>query len=268
MNARAPLYLGPGEQTSVSFALGLQWREIIGGRQVGGPHIPLFPEAGEYWLKCEYAGVKTELKVEVREPKGEDRAVYEALQKNPSLAAALLDYLHPPEAALIPKLEAIVELFPESSYAGYARFALARFHLKGNGFPLDQTPNVSRVALAKATDQLEQIYPDRRSAAAYYPNAMIAMKAADLRFYEVNFIAARLSDHYWDSVEYLELFAHLLLSHAPQDRKVVEWIAGREYPTVKDPIEQQRATERFRAEVWTAFRKRVATGPGQKEPKP
>lgn len=265
MNRRAPLYLEPGEQTSVSFALGRRRVEVGTGVVPQPRDISLFPEPGEYWLKCSYCkDIEKQLEVRVREPQGADRAIYEVLRKNPQLAAALLEGVRPPEEALVPKLEAIVELFPESSYAGYARFALARFHLKGNGFPLEHPPNVTRVALAKAATQLEQIYPDPRIAGAYYPNAMIAMKAADLRFYEINMIAGRLVDNSRDSVEYLELFAMILGSDEPQDRKLVEVIAGREYPTDNDPTERQRATARYRAEVWTNFRKVVPAATGQK----
>jgi hypothetical protein len=116
---------------------------------------------------------------------------------------------------------------------------------------------------ARAATYLDPIRSPR-SAGAYYPNALIALKASDPEYYEVNNGAALLADYFPDSVEWLEEFARMLRSNNPKDKQMVEIIAGRRYPTMQDPLEQQRELERFRAEVWAAYRKRVPVNPSER----
>lgn len=192
----ARLYLGPGEQTSVSLALGLS-------REGQGEKEPLFIQPGLYRLKCRYLNLEKEIEVEVRALQGDDRAVYEVLRREWPLLLVLLSGRGWPDPKYVPKLQALLELYPDSSYASYLHFALARFYLRGNGFAV---PRVGGVDLARSADHLEKIVK-HPAPGAFLPNAYIAFRMADPYQYERDQMAGRLWDKHPDALEWLEVVA-------------------------------------------------------------
>jgi hypothetical protein len=72
--------------------------------------------------------------VEVKEPQGDDKKVWELLQKDEQLAGALMCPVDAPSDDVRPKLIQLLKDYPKSSYAPYARFALARHYFNGTGF--------------------------------------------------------------------------------------------------------------------------------------
>lgn len=209
----ARLYLEPGEQTSVSFVLALL-------RDEQESKVPVFDELGLYRIKCQYQKLEKEIQIEIREPRGDDRSVYEVLRKNGPLATVMLSGLDVPEPALVPKLKALLELFPDSSYTSYVRFALARSYLRGNGIDETSFEKAStRVDRALAIDLLIPVFTNR-TPSALFPNILIATRAADPRFYEVNRVALELWYKHPDALEWLEVVAGRLTPEEwPQYRK-------------------------------------------------
>lgn|GEM_PF-6294073 len=70
------------------------------------------------------------IEVRVAEPTGDDLRVYELLQKDSTLARMMMSPVHVPDPETTAVLETLVKLFPKSSYADYARLAIARAALK------------------------------------------------------------------------------------------------------------------------------------------
>jgi hypothetical protein len=112
LSLHVPIYLHPGEQTSVSFALAAAWWDEGKLLDVGKP---LFLSPGAYSIKCLYRiDVKREtdlsktINVIVTKPQGVDHDVCQVLKKDASLASALLSPVHIPDKVLVPKLKALV----------------------------------------------------------------------------------------------------------------------------------------------------------------
>ncbi len=138
------------EESSVSFALSAEWKNDEFGRvkrQVS------FPEAGKYLLHVFYPiqypfeelnvypaqfepakYLVAQTTVTVKSPCGDDKIIFDMLTENSDLAFSLLSTIGEPDPDVIPQLREIVERFPESTYADYARFALARKELRGTGY--------------------------------------------------------------------------------------------------------------------------------------
>jgi len=96
--------------------------------------VPLFPEPGGYFIS--WTGVNDygrNVLVSVRAPEGADAAIYRLLQQDALLAQAIIAPMNIPDSQTAAQLEAIVRQSPNSTYADYARFALARARLRGWG---------------------------------------------------------------------------------------------------------------------------------------
>ena len=134
--------LSKAEQVTWSYVF--SWHEL--GVLNPKSRAPLFPEPGSYELRVEYRlpdqanypGYlrKAGLKIRVPEPVGDDKIVYQLLKENQELAHELALPIHDPLDSVYDQIREIVQKYPESSYANYARFALARRHLHGTGYNL------------------------------------------------------------------------------------------------------------------------------------
>lgn len=96
--------------------------------------VPMFPEPGEYHIS--WTGTNDygrNVLVSVRVPEGADAAIYRHLQQDALLARAIIAPMNIPDSQTVEQLEAIVRQSPNSTYADYARFALARAKLRGWG---------------------------------------------------------------------------------------------------------------------------------------
>jgi hypothetical protein len=144
--AGMPLLIAPGASCSLSFVLAAEWTDAEGKLLPGGTGVPLCPKAGEFQFKCktlllsrgkgrntgEDVIAEALAKVAVRQPEGDDKAVCEMLEQNPRLASALMSPVHFPQRELVPELQRLLDKYPRSSFADYARFAVARANLSGN----------------------------------------------------------------------------------------------------------------------------------------
>jgi hypothetical protein len=167
------LVLQPGEKESVTFAFPVQVAITEAG----------LPLAGRYSLRVRYYGILDRpadqqlietIMISVREPKRDDIALYRILVANPKLAAALRSRAEwstaLPEPGTVGLLEKIVLRYPKSSYADYARFALARIYLGGN----DKIHSAPADAKAAAAALLEAIDYQQF---AYAPTALFWLKS-------------------------------------------------------------------------------------------
>lgn len=96
--------------------------------------VPMFPEPGEY--RISWTGTNDygrNVLVTVQAPEGADAAIYRLLQQDELLARAIIAPMNIPDSQTVAQLEAIVRQSPHSTYADYARFALARAKLRGWG---------------------------------------------------------------------------------------------------------------------------------------
>jgi hypothetical protein len=277
LNSRLALFLDRDERTSVSFAFAALWRDDQGQRLPWDRGVPIFDQPGTYLVKCKYlvsvkrlkgpepAGVEEKyieqvLEVKVAAPEGPDKAVYDLLKKDQQLASALMRPVDAPAKEAVPKLKEIIEKFPKSSYAPYARFALARAYL--NGLGLD-TPS-SRVRRALTGDELEAVTKHHYDAEAkriipntfpYRPNALVLLSQLDAT--EAWFARSYLHKEHPDSLEWIEEFASLLSSSGThRGRYEAEQLVGRFPP--EDPIlsPDDAKTRAFIDDKWRSFRKR------------
>ncbi len=258
MNSRASLLLDQDERISASLAFAACWRDVDGRRLPAGGGQAIFEEPGEYLIKCRFRAdpkhgeyIERVLKVHVLPPEGQDKAVCELLDKDAVLASALMRPVDAPDKEVFPKIKDIVERYPESSYADYARFALARGYLRGIGI----SPHSQRVAWALAADQLEKVIQDRYDPKvrkflpkdfAYMPNALILMRLVDLHAKEASLL--RLHQEYTDALEWIEEFASLL-TRADHMREQAEFVLKRKFPAGTEE------TSAFMADAWREFRK-------------
>jgi hypothetical protein len=267
MYNRVPLFLEPGEKTSVSFAFAASWRTQEGAKLPDDQGEPIFAEPGTYLVKCDYCVdnkqnklIEKVLKVHVRVPGGQDKAVYDLLKNDRQLTSVLMRPVDTPAKETVSKLKEIIEKFPESSYVPYARFALARAYL--NGLGLDTAS--SRVRRAFAGDELEAVIKHGYDAQAkkiipntfpYRPNALVLLSHLDAheRLSALNHLRC---DHP-ESLECIEEFASLLLSSGThRGRYEAEQLVGRFPP--EDPIlsPDDAKTRAFIDDKWRSFRKR------------
>ena len=153
---KSPLVLKPGYESSIAYASAANWRGTL--------VEPLLPEPGKYTFVFEHGD---RLDFVVRAAKGRDKAIRDQLRTNPPLAEAMLSPDHPPVASVVPAIKRVIELYPESSYADYARFALARWYASRLHFY-----GTRRLSLEEKTDMcavLNNINPKF----AYAPRAMV-----------------------------------------------------------------------------------------------
>lgn len=130
--------LNPKESDSISQACAAEWSFERGSFRDGRP---LFPRAGTYELRHSYTVprenefrvLEANVLVRIAEPMGSDHTIYESLRKDAKLAEAMMSPVHASDLETTTKLRELVERFPTSSYADYARFALARSQVGGFG---------------------------------------------------------------------------------------------------------------------------------------
>lgn len=143
-NTEQKTFLEPREGRSVSIAAGANW---VGNDEwfLEDAIEVFFPEAGDFVLKYgwepgstsadEYHPFNKEaiIRIKVSAPTGQDKVVFDMLKKNRRLVAALLDPIFEPHPLAVADIKDIVQRYPSTIYAKYARFALARIFLKGTG---------------------------------------------------------------------------------------------------------------------------------------
>lgn len=96
--------------------------------------VPLFPIPGEYRITWLGRNAPTRhVVVNVSQPQGADRAVFDFLRQDSLLAAAMMHPAEIPDSETVTQLEALVHQHPQSSYSNYALLALARGRLRGCG---------------------------------------------------------------------------------------------------------------------------------------
>lgn len=234
-NELVPLFLKPGEQTSVSFSLAARWRGGDGSRLPYERVKPVFTEPGKYLLKCRYlvdpkkeAYVEGTVEIVVHNLEGPDKLAFRIVEQNPALVAVLLNPVDAPPKEFVDQLKEIVDKYPESSYGLNARFALARWHIQ----EANTKPAGVRVARAFAGDQLERImYEDPhggtpapaerplvpRVGFPYQPFVLLAVKNVD--FIQNQNADVLLKRDYSDALEWLEQVAGTLATN--------EWAALR-----------------------------------------
>lgn len=267
-STKVPLFLGPGEKTSVSFAFAAAWRDNRGERLPIDRGNPIFAEPGIYVIKCGYCVdnkenkfIEQTLKIHVRIPEGQDKDVYELLKNDQQLASALMRPVDVPAKEAVPKLKDIVDKFPKSSYVPYARFALARAYLHGLG--LDTTS--SRVRRAHSGDELEAVIKQHYNEEIkkvvpnnfpYRPNALILLSKIDPN--EKWSSRTCLHREYPDSMEWIEEFAPLLPSRDLHGRYEAEVLVGK-FPSddrILPVIGEESPITKFMYDKWRSFRKR------------
>lgn len=253
MIQKAPVHLDPGEELSVSYSLAAKLSEPK------RPAVPAFAEPGVYTLKwvCQVGGESHEQTIEVvvREPDDKDKVLVQWLTKDRALAMCLLDFVNAPGDSQMAKLKDIAYRFPNSTYATYARFALARGYQAGKGF----SPFSRRVADAMAADQLDKVV-ERRSEIkdgarspqpgfAFLPDALMLFSTVERVAKED--VARRLDREFPDALVVLEHVA----SSLGTDPALAESIVTRKCPD--DP----GAARSFLFDAWRAYRKRAAKDP-------
>jgi len=144
----------------------------------------LFDRPGRFLLRCAYVTMgdhdhpvaSAEIPVDVREPAGDDARAWAFLQRHPEAVPALLGVLDAPSRDTLDTAEAIRRNFPRSTYADYARLAIARYHWGSNGaWPLNIYQTVDPAARASTVAALSEIdAPDF----PYRPNALILLLRA------------------------------------------------------------------------------------------
>lgn len=173
-----PMVLKPGEKISTTFDLAAEWERDVSAS-------PLFPKAGTYSVHVGYYNnprvSKTKIdgyaNIVVGEPKGDDVTISQKLNTNLQLASIMLSPIIWPNSGdsySIPEevmrdVQEIVERYPKSSYADYARFALARSHVKG----FTNAANALQANKALALAQLEKI---NTKSFPYGPEVLVFMK--------------------------------------------------------------------------------------------
>jgi hypothetical protein len=94
--------------------------------------LPFFVSPGEYGVSLVYRNSNSEcwprarINIEVQKPKGPDAEALDVLEEDEELRFAMLSTTSAPGDELAERLRGLCRRFPKSSYAAYARFALAR----------------------------------------------------------------------------------------------------------------------------------------------
>jgi hypothetical protein len=193
----------------------------------------MFPRAGQYGFHLKYYGMADRpanrqpierLTVYVTEPEGVDATIYRLLDANPRLAKAMIARhtlsSELPDGATVSLLERIVLRYPRSSYADYARFALARVYLGGN----DKITKASEDAKHAARALLEAIDYKRF---AFAPTAQYWLKGITVDPAKVAKIQAILETDFADSIEFLAEQAETITTE--------QWVKIREGAILRGP---------------------------------
>jgi hypothetical protein len=251
----AAIYLEPGQQLASSFATAAHWRDERNIPFEGGIGIPLFPTPGEYVFRFEYGpevmGKRPhakELRIAVGAPQGDDKALYELLQRDRILASMLMSPVDVPNEKLVAQLTELVSRYPKSSYADYARFALARGYRSSIGVQ----PKSTRVAHAWTADALADIggrfdLDTKRDIFvhfAYQPSALILRVRVDPVARRDTL--AHLHKYFPDAFEWVEEFGRMIIEQNEED---VEFLTGKKFAECDWKRE------------WEAFRKKAPAPP-------
>jgi hypothetical protein len=210
-------WLDAGGVTSLSFAIASTSNDRSTKRERTAMHRALFPRPGRYTVRYDYNDqLSATLTVEVPEPEGDDKAVYGLLQRDNVLASAMMSPVDAPGQEVVGKLRDLLGLYPKSSYADYARFALARYHRYGGDFIPDNPRHSDRVEKAIAIDYLTAIVSHTPARTFPYRSyVMIALRTIDAaskdRFDRV------LGEEYGDALEWLPVMARTV-------DNVVDWL--------------------------------------------
>jgi len=240
---KVPLFLEPNEYISVS-------RPVAVWRRDGGT---AFPKPGTHFLKCTYRVADKEAKYlekviqfKISEPKGEDGEFYRLLQKHAGVAWAMSHPIQPPDKEDLPLIKELIRKYPQSSYAPYAHFALARAWISGV-----EKPSASRrICQAMIADELDKIIkhrldPVRKVVVAesfpYRPRALILQSYADIAGRRTTL--RYLHTQHEDALEWIGEFATMVLGHghglgAAEDltgRRIISDL-GREEPGAREEI--------------------------------
>jgi hypothetical protein len=207
MAARMKLYLDPGEQTSIAFAMAADWKRRQGDT-IEWTGSPLFTKPGRYTLTFRYMSkdISTTLHLQVHEPQGADKAVADLLKDDAELADALMSPVSFVPESVFPKLQDLLKRYPKTSYTEYARFALARAYRSVSAIPSE------RVKVAMEADELDKIRPENYQ--------QVAQRTTPNRFPYIVFVQIRkgeqgpnswpfLDKHYTDALEWLEEYYQL-----------------------------------------------------------
>jgi hypothetical protein len=177
-NGRTRLFLDPGEQTSVSFAIALHSSKTPPDHR--NQDTPIFSEAGGYKLRCRYlineqkrTYIDAAVSIKVQEPPESDLKLLARIRQNGTLLRSMLLPIDRPSKQDMENLRDIVEKHGSSSYADYARFAIARHHLRGGPFRRQAAPDEEEM---KAVETLRVL---AARDFAYRPNAIVTLFTAD-----------------------------------------------------------------------------------------
>jgi hypothetical protein len=224
-------HLAPGEKQSVS-------GPFVGVGFWGNVRV-LFPEPGEHTLRLEFLQNATEgprLQAEPRlvtvgKPAGDDAAWFEFFQKKKNVAddfVTALAYGFGAQKREGGSLEALMVLYPKSSYVPYARYALAARLV----YDYSRDRGAQRAELDEPRKLLEAI--DLKDF-AYAPDALVLMKR--IKEYQQDEdgaakIAARLQKEYPDAIEWFEEQAR---TRVPFEKIQENRKAGQAKPDPKKP---------------------------------
>lgn len=207
----------PGQTLSLSLAEGNEK-----GLSEEDAFAPSFPEPGRYKLRLRYDASRfkgrpeapkqlvyeAELEVTVAKPAGVDEKIAAMLDKTPDLADAMCAaHYAPEEKGTVAALEEILKLAPDSSYAPYARFALARCRLgtKGiggiEGFQVYTAHELPEDRRKEALAELKQIKTDKF---AYGPQVLVLQRLLENDPAEQDRLGKLLKTSYPDSIERAE----------------------------------------------------------------
>lgn len=215
-----PLSLEPGTQSTVRFAFAAEWLATDAAAS-------LFPEAGTYSFKLYY---DDELRIVVQAPRGDDKVILDQLRADPDLAAVMLSPINLPPEETLRSLERIVKLYSESSYADYARFALAR-HYAGPtlGGDLRNVSDDRQISISQLLKGIDASF-------AYAPEALVLLhRVLESRGQEerAERVMATLRNEFLDSTDFLDYLARQLSDE--------EWIE--QNPRAPTPIPAAEADE-------------------------
>ncbi len=256
---RTPHYLDVGERVSITTTFPMS-RAV---RNKGSEFQFLAPEPGRYSLKYHYPVggdwdgrdrvIEQTIEIQVRPPRGDDKIVFELLQKDLRVVSALLSS-GTPVWDVAPTLKEIIEKYPHSSYADYARLAFAKLLHHAPAADL-----VRPISFYRLDEKHKKLVTGQF---AYQPQALILLKKADPKLREE--ALRHLDRHFTDSREWIEERARILASSDPKDRPELELLGVK----FNDPFTTEKPSDIIdtsAVERWESFRKRRPARP-EKQP--
>lgn len=198
---RYVIRLGEGEQVSFLACMGAEWR--VSGQD--STYRPLFEQPGTYALAtCNYAKDPIVFKpshlveITIATPMAEDALIYQMLKKDRVTAAMMLSTYHIPDELCMKKLEELIAQHPNSSYADYARFALARGHLKSNLIGRVRTREEVEKAVLRYIEserKANPVGPRLTGIAIFFGNTFVPLRGRRRELAEILAIACEHNRH-------------------------------------------------------------------------